>query len=593
MWRVYRYPTGLGPRHRSVVPIHRYCPIQDLIKSNSSGLQYSMTTPTHITFAEFLYLLLLTTTGVALNTVNALTIAVASTLPDIDTAASYPGRLIPPLSRFLERRFGHRTLTHSVAFIAALAVLLLPIRLVNADILVCILTGYSSHPFLDTMTVHGVKLFYPLSSSKCVFPLEVNNPHRYRMQTGSKMDRMLGIFFLIGCIPVFLIAHQGYERFIRSTQGNIESAVRDYNQFSRDNLVFANARAYNMLTKQPFVGTVEVVGALNPSTLIFKGADGDLHTLGKDFEADYVVEKILCERGNPTRALVRSIDISNQLLSQITSYIDTSVENYIFGDLSTTDKVSLPENIRIFSPVTGGGGTIKFNYTRYQDVRSFNLEYVFITKGILTVKSILPGKSPEVQSAPGLTLPRLENYTQISVTLDPKESMQFYRARGDSVREKDLLARKDLAQFFQDLITLNDGKIQSLEAQKIASLTEVDQKIANAAQSARIDSIEHAQRAELSKGGFTSNGVLAVSQLKWQKSRTSLMQLLASRSATISRTSLEIRKLALANRQLKSKAIAAENQSEVHATVNGLLVDIRQVLHNNKTQVTFIIKRLN
>jgi len=328
-----------------------------------------MTTPTHITFAEFLYLLLLTTTGVALNTVNALTIAIASTLPDIDTAASYPGRLVPPASKFLERRFGHRTLTHSVAFIVGLALLLLPVKLVSADLFVCILAGYSSHPFLDTMTVHGVKLFYPLSSSKCVFPLEVNNPHRYRLQTGCKMDRMLGIFFLIGCIPVFLIAHQGYERFIRSTQGNIESAVRDYNQFSRDNLVFANTKAYNMLTKQPFVGTVEVVGALNPSTLIFKGADGDLHTLGKDFEADYVAENILCERGDPTRALVRSIDISNQLLSQITSYIDTSVENYLFGDLSTSDKVSLPENIRIFSPVTGGGGTIKFNYARYQDVR--------------------------------------------------------------------------------------------------------------------------------------------------------------------------------------------------------------------------------
>ena len=552
-----------------------------------------MTTPTHITFAEFLYLLLLTTTGVALNPVNALTIAIASTLPDIDTAASYPGRLIPPLSKFLERRFGHRTLTHSVAFIATLAVLLLPLRLVNADILVCILAGYSSHPFLDTMTVHGVKLFYPLSSSKCVFPLEVNNPHRYRMQTGSKMDRMLGVFFLIGCIPVFLIAHQGYERFIRSTQGNIESAVRDYNQFSRDNLVFANAKAYNMLTKQPFVGTVEVVGALNPSTLIFKGADGDLHTLGKDFEADYVAEKILCERGNPTRALVRSIDISNQLLSQITSYIDTSVENYLFGDLTTSDKVSLPENIRIFSPVTGGGGTIKFNYTRYQDVRSFNLEYVFITKGILTVKSILPGKSPEVQSAPGLTLPRLENYTQISVTLDPKESMQFYKARGDSVREKEVIAKKDLAQFFQDLITLNDGKIQALEAQKIAFLSEVDQKINNAEQAVRLDSTEHAQRADLSKGGYTADGVLAVSELKWRKSRASLMQLLTSRSTTLSRISLEIRKLALANRQLKSKAIAAEKQSEVHSTVNGLLVDIRQVLHNNKTQVTFIIKRLN
>jgi len=169
--------------------------------------------------------------------------------------------------------------------------------------------------------------------------------------------------------------------------------------------------------------------------------------------------------------------------------------------------------------------------------------------------------------------------------------MQFYKARGDSVREKDVIAKKDLAQFFQDLIILNEGKIQSLEAQKIAFLAEVDQKIANAEQAARIDSTENAQRAELSKGGYTSDGVLAVSQLKWQKSRTSLMQLLASRSATMSKATLEIRKLVLANRQLKSKAIAAEKQSEVCSTVNGVLIDIRQVLHNNKTQVTFIIKR--
>ena len=379
-----------------------------------------MTTPTHVSFAEFIYLLLLTTTGVALNTFNAFIIAIASILPDIDTAASYPGRAMPSVSIRLERRFGHRTLTHSVIFIVALAAILLPSRLLSADLYTCILAGYASHPFLDTMTVHGVKLFFPLSSVKCVFPLEVNNPHRYRMQSGSKLDRILGFFFLIGCLPVFLIANQGYERFIRSTQKNIESAVRDFNEFSRDNIVTGNTKAYNMLTKQPFVGSVEVIGALNPSTLIFKGADGDLHTLGKDFEADFVAENILCERGAPARSFVRSIDLSNQLLSQITTYIDTSVENYLFGDLTTSDKVSLPENIRMFSPITGGGGTIKLNYARYHDISTFNLEYVFIAKGILTVKSILPGKIPESHLAQGLTLPRLENFTQISVTLDPK-----------------------------------------------------------------------------------------------------------------------------------------------------------------------------
>jgi len=552
-----------------------------------------VTSPTHITFAEFIYLLLLTTTGVALSTFNALVIAVASILPDIDTAASFPGRAIPFISNKLERRFGHRTLTHSVLFIVALATILLPVRLVNADIFVCILAGYSSHPFLDTMTVHGVKLFYPLSSVKCVFPLEVNNPHRYRMQTGSKLDRMLGTFFLLGCIPVFLIANQGYERFIRATQKNIESAVRDYNEFSRDNLVFANATAYNMLTKQPFNGTIELIGALNPSTLIFKGVDGDLHTLGKDFEADYVAENILCERGAPARSFVRSIDLSNQLLSQITTYVDTSTENYLFGDLSTNDKVSLPENIRIFSPITGGGGTIKLNYARYHDVCTFNLEYVFITKGILTVKSILPGKSLQGRSAPGLTLPKLENYSQISLTLDPKESIEFYKARGDTVKEKEVIARKNLAQFFQDQISLNEGKIQALESQKISFSSDIDQKIANAEQSAKIDSTEHHQRTELSKDGFTSDRVLTFSRLKWQKSKTLLSQLIASRSATSSKITLDIRRLTLANRQLRAKANAAETQSEVRSTVNGLLMDIRQVPHNNKTQVTFIIKRLN
>jgi inner membrane protein len=552
-----------------------------------------MTTPTHITFAEFIYLLLLTTTGVALNTFNAFIIAIASILPDIDSAASYPGRAMPSVSIRLERRFGHRTLTHSVIFIVALAAILLPSRLLSADLYTCILAGYASHPFLDTMTVHGVKLFYPLSSVKCVFPLEVNNPHRYRMQSGSKLDRMLGFFFLIGCIPVFLIANQGYERFIRSTQKNIESAVRDYNDFSRDNIVTGNTKAYNMLTKQPFVGTVELIGALNPSTLIFKGVDGDLHTLGKDFEADFVAENILCERGAAARSFVRSIDLSNQLLSQITTYIDTSLENYLFGDLTTADKVSLPENIRMFSPITGGGGTIKLNFARYHDISTFNLEYVFITKGILTVKSILLGSKSEGHPAPGLTLPRLENFSQISFTLDPKESVEFYKSRGDTVREKELIARKNLAQFFQDQVGLNEGKIQALESQKASFLSEIEQKIANAEQTARIDSADHHQRSELSKDGFTSDRVLTLSRLKWQKSRTLLSQLIASRSSTLSKFTIEIRRLILTNRQLRAKAKGAETQSEVRSTANGLLMDIRQIPHNNRTQVTFIIKRTN
>lgn len=181
----------------------------------------------------------------------------------------------------------------------------------------------------------------------------------------------------------------------------------------------------------------------------------------------------------------------------------------------------------------------------------------------------------------------------ISFTLDPKESVVFYKSRGDTVREKELIARKNLAQFFQDQIGLNQERIQSLESQKVSFLSDMDQKIANAEQTVKIDSTEHGHRTELSKDGFTSDPVLKLSELKWQKSKTLLSQLNASRSATSSKIAFETRKLTLANRQLRAKAKAAETQSEVLSTVNGLLMDIRQIPHNNKTQVTFIIKRLS
>jgi hypothetical protein len=39
-------------------------------------------------------------------------------------------------------------------------------------------------------------------------------------------DKALGLLFFIGCILTFLIAHQGYERFIRSTTSGVVHDIR-------------------------------------------------------------------------------------------------------------------------------------------------------------------------------------------------------------------------------------------------------------------------------------------------------------------------------------------------------------------------------
>lgn len=552
-----------------------------------------MIASTHITFAEFIYLLLLTTTGVVLNATNAIIIAFAAVLPDIDTAASIIGRIFPFISKPLERKFGHRTLTHSLMMIIIIALAGIPILILKQDIYICSIIGYASHPLLDTATVNGVKLFYPFSKVKCIFPMEVNHPHSYRMQTGSKLDIMLSVIFFVGCIPTLFIASQGYERFIRSTQQNIEAAVRDYNEYSKDNLVFADVQAYDMLTKRPLKGTLEIVGAFNPQTLIFKGHDKRLHTLGKDFQADYIAEKILCFKGSPAYASIRNIDVSNQVLIQMFSLIDTTSENYFFGDLLSMDKVVVPGNIKLFSPVTGSSNTIKFNYATVEDILMYNLESAFISRGILTIKTISKRDTASIIASSNSLYPKLENYVQLSIVLDPKETITFLKQKGDTLKEKEIIARKNSAQFFLDQANLNEEKIFSIKQQSDASLDAIAQKIVNAEETLRIDSISYRQNSQLSSDGYVSSNNLEAAKLKLQKGKLLLSQLISSRSSIALKSQLEIRKLRLSNVQLKARAKAAELQSEIRSTTNGVLIDIRQVLHNNKTQITFIVKRLS
>ena len=482
-----------------------------------------MIASTHITFAEFIYLLILTTTGVVLNATNAIVIAFAAVLPDIDTAASIIGKICPFISKPLERRFGHRTLTHSMMMIFIIALAGIPILILKQDIYICSIIGYASHPLLDTATVNGVKLFYPFSKVKCVFPMEMNHPHSYRLQTGSKTDLMLSVIFFLGCIPTLFIASQGYERFIRSTQQNIEAAVRDYNEYSKDYLVFAEVQAYDMFTKRPLTGSFEIVGALNPQTLIFKGQDGHLHTLGKNFHADYVAEKVLCQKGNPVFATLRNLDVSNQILAQMFSLIDTSAENYFFGDLSAADKVAVPENIKLFSPVTGSSNTIKLNYATVEDILTYNLESVFISKGILTIKTIIKRDTLASTMSSVPPYPKMENYAQLSILLDPKETITFLKQKGDTLKEKEIIAQKNSAQFFLDQVNLNEEKIFSDQQQYEASINAIDQKIANAEESFRIDSMSYKHNSQLSSSGYVSSTNLESAKLKLQKDKLLLI----------------------------------------------------------------------
>jgi membrane-bound metal-dependent hydrolase YbcI (DUF457 family) len=85
--------------------------------------------------------------------------AVFALLPDLDSAASHIGRLFPWLSRPLERRFGHRTVTHSLLATGAVGLVTF---LLFRDGWVWLTAAYFSHLALDMLVgEQGVPLLWP------------------------------------------------------------------------------------------------------------------------------------------------------------------------------------------------------------------------------------------------------------------------------------------------------------------------------------------------------------------------------------------------------------------------------------------------
>lgn len=550
-----------------------------------------MTAPTHVSFAGFVYLLLLTTTGVALSLPNALTIGFAALLPDIDTGASTIGRLAPAVSRAIERRFGHRTLTHSALCIAGLAVALLPLLALDSDLYACILTGYATHPFLDTMTVTGVKLFHPFSSVRCVFPLEVNHPSRYRTRTGSKLDRVLGMIFLLGCIPTFLVASQGYERFVRFAQRNVESAVRDYNEFSRSYLVVANISGHNLLTKEHVAGRFEIAGALNNHTLLFRGDDGRLHSLGNEYQAEYVAESALCERGDPVRVIIRRLDMENQPLAHIESIVDSTVESLFFGELSTPDHFTIPQDGPVFAPVTGSSGSLRLHYASVDDVRELQLENLFITRGTLTVRTFV--RENRIQDSLITQLPGVSGalYSRVGFEADQKEPVEFMCGKGDTVGADQALARWGAALDAGSRIGFNNEKIAALEEELSVRLSDLQGRIRHAQDAVTEDSAALGGALDLARRGFVTGEVERKAGARYRTSRGDFLKSVRSVQLLRSRTGVGIRKLRLENELLTKRSNSARGRSQVRSPVRGVIAEIRQDVLNNRLRVSMLIKR--
>lgn len=123
---------------------------------------------------------------------------IASILPDIDHTRSLIGKAVYPVARYIDRNFGHRTITHSLACWLALTLVCYVIEklVFKSELHTWLFSlAYFSHLLLDMCTLQGIPLFYPFSSDMCVLPA---NP-KLRVRTNDLPTEIV-IFFSFGVL---------------------------------------------------------------------------------------------------------------------------------------------------------------------------------------------------------------------------------------------------------------------------------------------------------------------------------------------------------------------------------------------------------
>lgn len=158
----------------------------------------------------------------------------SSMLPDIDHPKSLIGKIFYPLAKYLDRNFGHRTITHSLAVLVPLFVLFMIIELnvVNpyfdrsgASFSMIFLFAYLSHLILDMLTVQGIPLFYPFMKNPCVIPA---NPS-LRFRSGNLKSEAIALFiFTFVLFSSYDLFKNGFWTTYNRSFGSIKHAYREF-----------------------------------------------------------------------------------------------------------------------------------------------------------------------------------------------------------------------------------------------------------------------------------------------------------------------------------------------------------------------------
>ena len=290
-----------------------------------------MLAPTHSVFGIFLTLIILAVFGIqwSLHWTILLFAIIGSIMPDIDHPKSVIGKMFYFISAPIERRYGHRTITHSFVGWAISSVIFAFLVLVGVFIFGFVLKfevggldlwprwiaafsiSYFSHLVLDMFNPRGSQMFWP-DPGRDVLP---KNP-KYRPESGSKVEILIFIILFVLMLFAFPISKYGIASSLRWLFATPGSAIQEFKSLKTH--TYIEFRGFFTETKELVEGRGEILDVDKGRIIVLY--NNKLYTLSDELAADITASHVRIKRTNTPIKIERK-DFNNQsreiLLAQI------------------------------------------------------------------------------------------------------------------------------------------------------------------------------------------------------------------------------------------------------------------------------------
>ena len=275
-----------------------------------------------------------------LGTAKPLPLALAvlgSQLPDIETTTSIIGQVFYPISSWIEDRFPHRSVTHSLIATVAIATVSLAVGAALGDIktAAAVPLGHVLSCFSDCFTRQGVQLFWPDPA----WSISVSNPKR-RIRTGGPAEYwVLAVAVVLLLVGIWLAGAGGVQTQVSQGLGLRDGALATYNTHAASAEVYAEITGVWADDRTRADGRYLILDAMGNEFIVTDGQG--VYQTGKQLLVDKLTTVTGAAMTRTTQTLtLNDEDVVTRL--QALRMANPSARIYVSGSIT----VDFPEEVR-------------------------------------------------------------------------------------------------------------------------------------------------------------------------------------------------------------------------------------------------------